>query len=87
MKKHGCIPFVIDTTTTPYYHYGSRSTVQFYLETAAANGFTAESMGCPIIISDGAYGTEDVRVDVPDGLILKEGYLARGIADTDAMRA
>jgi uncharacterized Fe-S center protein len=85
VKEHGGIPFVTDTTTAPYYHYGSRSTAQFHLETAAANGFTAESMGCPIIISDGAYGTEDVRVEIPDGLILKEGYLARGIADADAM--
>ena len=85
VKEHGGIPFVTDTTTAPYYQYGSRCTAQFHLETAAANGFTAESMGCPVIIADGAYGTEDVRVDLPDGLLLKEGYLARGIADADAM--
>jgi uncharacterized Fe-S center protein len=85
VKEHGGIPFVTDTTTAPYYFYGSRSTAQFHLETAAANGFTAESMGCPIIIADGTYGTEDVRVEIPDGVLLKESYLARGIADADAM--
>jgi uncharacterized Fe-S center protein len=85
VKEHGGIPFVTDTTTAPYYHYGSRSTAQFHLETVAANGFTAETMGCPIIIADGAYGTEDVRIELPDGILLKEAYLARAIADADAM--
>lgn len=85
VKSHGGIPFVTDTTTAPYYHYGSRSTAQFHLDTASANGFNPNSMGCPIIIADGTYGTDDVRVDVPDGLILKESYMAKGIADADAM--
>lgn len=85
VKEHGGIPFVTDTTTAPYSLYGSRSQEQFYLETAAANGFTTESMGCPVIIADGAYGTEDVRVDIPDGILLKEGHLGRAIADADAM--
>ena len=47
--------------------------VQSHLEAAVANGFTADSMGCPILISGGAYGTKGVRVEVPDGLLLKEG--------------
>jgi len=85
VKEHGGIPFVTDTTTAPYYHYGSRSTAQFHLETAAANGFTAQTMGCPVIIADGAYGTEDVKVDIPDGLLLKESFIAKGIADADAV--
>jgi len=85
VKEHGGVPFVTDTTTAPYYHYGSRSTAQFYLETAAANGFTRESMGCPIVIADGSYGTDDVRVEIPDGVILKEGFLASGIAHADAV--
>ena len=55
------------------------------METAARNGFTAESMGCPIIISDGMYGTDDVKIDIPDGVLLKEAYMAKGIADADSM--
>jgi len=85
VKENGGQPFVVDTTTAPYYHYGSRSTAQFYLETAAANGFTPQSMGCPIIIADGTYGTEDIRVDIPDGVLLKESFMAKAIADADAM--
>jgi hypothetical protein len=85
VKEHGGVPFVTDTTTAPYYHYGSRSTAQFHLETIAANGFTPESMGCPIIISDGTYGTEDVLIDIPDGILLKEAYLAKSIAQAESM--
>jgi hypothetical protein len=85
IKEHGGIPFVTDTTTAPYYFYGSRSTAQLHLETVAANGFTSETMGCPILISDGTYGSEDVKVEIPDGILLKEAYLAKGIADADAM--
>ena len=85
IKEHGGRPFVTDTTTAPYYFYGTRSTAELHLETAARNGFTQQSMGCPIIISDGLYGTDDVKIDIPDGLILKEGYLAKGIAEADSM--
>jgi uncharacterized Fe-S center protein len=85
IKEHGGKPFVTDTTTLPYYFYGGRSTADLHLETAARNGFTPQSMGCPIIISDGLYGTDDIRVDIPDGLLLKESYMAKGIADADAM--
>lgn len=85
VKEQGGRPFVTDTTTLPYYFYGGRSTADLHLETAARNGFTPQSMGCPIIISDGLYGTDDIRVDIPDGLLLKESYIAKGIADADAM--
>jgi uncharacterized Fe-S center protein len=87
VKEYGGRPFVTDTTTAPYYFYGSRSTKDLHLETAARNGFTKESMGCPIIISDGMYGTDDVKVDIPEGVILKEGYLARDIANADSLIA
>ena len=85
VRAHGGFPFVTDTTTAPYYYYGSRSTAQFHLETAATNGFTPGSMGCPIVIADGVFGTDDVCIDIPDGLIIKEGFLATGIAQADAV--
>jgi len=85
VKELGGRPFITDTTTAPYYFYGTRSTADLYLETAARNGFTRETMGCPIIISDGMYGIDDVKIETPNGLLLKEGYLARGIADADAV--
>ncbi|MCW4014019.1 MAG: DUF362 domain-containing protein [Candidatus Bathyarchaeota archaeon] len=85
IKEHGGRPFVTDTTTAPYYFYGGRSTADMHLKTAARNGFTAETMGCPVIISDGLYGTDDVKIDIPDGMLLKEAFLAKGIAEADSM--
>lgn len=49
LKANGAKPFVFDTPTL---YKGSRSTAQKYLETAKKNGFSKETIGCPIIISD-----------------------------------
>jgi hypothetical protein len=87
IKEHGGKPFVTDTTTLPYYEYINRVTAKDYLFTAAMNGFTPESMGCPIIIADGAIGTDDYRIDLPEGFVLQEQYIAREIADADALIA
>jgi len=87
VKEHGSIPFVTDNTKDPCKLYGFRSTTQIHLEAAAANGFTAESLGRSISISDGAYGTEGVRVENPDGLLLKESYMARGVFSSRDMVA
>ncbi len=49
VKSVGGEPFLFDTTTL---YPGSRSTIERYVETARKNGFTEETMGCPIVISD-----------------------------------
>ena len=85
IKEYGGKPFVTDTTTLPYHEYINRVTAKDHLFTAAMNGFTNESMGCPIIIADGAIGTDDVRIDLPEGFVLQEQYIAREIADADAV--
>ncbi len=85
IKALGGKPFVTDTTTLPYHEYVNRITAKDYLYTAAMNGFSPETMGCPIIIADGAIGTDDVHVDLPEGFVLLEQYIAREIADADAM--
>lgn len=87
IKGAGGRPFVTDTTTIFYLPGIGRTTAEDYLYTAAANGFTSDSMGCPIVIADGLTGLDDVKVDIPDGIILQEAYLARGIAEADAMIA
>ena len=85
VKEYGGNPFVADTTTALEAAFWGRTTASDYLFTAAANGFTPSSMDCPIIIADGNIGLDDVRVEVPNGLILKEAYIARAIADVDAL--
>jgi uncharacterized Fe-S center protein len=85
VKEHGGRPFVTDTTTLLIMPFIGRTTANDYLQTAAANGFTGSSMGCPVVIADGVAGLDDVHVDVPDGILLKEAYVASGIANADAV--
>jgi uncharacterized protein len=87
IKSLGGTPMVVDTTTLPYWPFTSRSTALDYLNTVARNGFTQAALGCPIIIADGYIGTDDVRIDLPEGFILKEQYIATGIALADSMIA
>lgn len=53
VKRVGGEPFITDTTTI---YPGGRFTASKYLETAALNGFTQQSLGAPIIIADGEKG-------------------------------
>ncbi|MEM3609939.1 MAG: DUF362 domain-containing protein, partial [Candidatus Anstonellales archaeon] len=57
---------------------GSRDTPEKYLETARKNGFTEETIGCPIIISD--EGTK-----VKGKKYLKEIEVAKEIQDADGL--
>jgi len=87
IKESGGKPFVTDTTTLPYYTIASRQTAEDYLITAAYNGFTEETMGCPIVIADGPFGLDDIYIDFPEGIVLDETYIAKAIAEADAMIA
>ena len=84
IKKLGGIPFVTDTCTLPYHPWAARTNPIDHLKTIARNGFTMASVGAPIVIADG-FGTDDIRVDLPEGLFLKEQYVATGFAEADAM--
>ncbi|HIF13570.1 MAG TPA: DUF362 domain-containing protein [Dehalococcoidia bacterium] len=85
VKELGGRPFVCDTTTQTYNPYGSRATELDLLETASRNGFNALTLNCPFISADGYVGTSDYRVDIPDGYILKEAYVAQAIAAADVL--
>ncbi len=86
IKARGARPFVTDTTTMPYHPWISRTLALDHLETAARNGFTQGSMGCPVIIADGWLGTDDVIVDLGGrGTHLSRQFVARAIADADAV--
>ncbi|MDA8211688.1 MAG: DUF362 domain-containing protein [Clostridia bacterium] len=85
VKAVGGRPFVTDTTTLPYHAYNSRINATLELETAYRHGFTPEALGCPLVIADGLSGCDDVRVDLPEGIVLKEAYVASGIATADAL--
>jgi uncharacterized Fe-S center protein len=85
IKALGGRPFVCDTTTQTYSMSASRATALDLLITAERNGYTSGTLGCPFIVADGFNGTDDVRVDLPEGYILKEAYIAKAIALADVM--
>ena len=87
VRSLGGNPMVVDTTTLPYFPYSSRTTALDYYNTVARNGFTNEAVGCPIVVADGYIGTDDMKIDLPEGFILKEQYIASGIALADSMIA
>jgi uncharacterized Fe-S center protein len=83
VKEYGGDPFVCDTTTL---YWRTRITMQDLLKTAARNGYTEASLGCPFIVADGDIGLDDVKVSV-DGNFFRSTYIARAIADADALIA
>ncbi|MHB1007139.1 MAG: DUF362 domain-containing protein [Chloroflexota bacterium] len=85
IKSLGGVPFVTDTTTLPYNVWASRVNALDHLLTDERNGFNSGTVGCPVIIADGYFGTDDVRVDLPEGLRLKEAWVATGIAMADVV--
>lgn len=87
IKSLGGDPMVLDTTTLLGGHFVSRATALDYYKTAERHGFNSGTVGCPVIIADGYLGTDDVLVELPEGVILKEQYVATAIAMADAMIA
>lgn len=87
VKELGGRPFVTDTTTLTYNPYPSRATELDMRITAERNGYTSEALGCPFIVADGWLGTDDVCVELPEGFILKEAFIARAVADADVLIA
>ena len=67
IRSLGGKPFVCDTTTLTYGPYAARATAPDLLRVAERNGFTSGTLGCPFLVADGYNGTDDVRVDLPEG--------------------
>lgn len=87
IKELGGRPFVTDTTTLTYGPHCSRPTELDMRMTAERNGFSSATLGCPFIVADGWSGTDDVVVDLPEGYILKEAFIAKAIAHADVLIA
>jgi uncharacterized Fe-S center protein len=56
-----------------------------YLETAARNGFTSQTMGCPVIIADGLKGQSGTAVEIESPNLLREVCVAQYIYDADVL--
>jgi hypothetical protein len=92
IKELGGSPFVCDTLFSgggvlydeneePIW---SRRTLEEGLKTAAMNGFTSETMGCPVIFADAPRGLRSVALDF-NGRYIKKIYLAPAIAEADVL--
>jgi len=89
LNEEGLKPFLFESPAT---YAGARDTCEKYYETAKKNGFTAETIGCPIIISD-----EGIEVDTSlgkvsvckelveaDGMIVLSHFKGHGLTDYGA---
>jgi uncharacterized protein len=85
VKSLGGRPFVCDTTTLPYTLYPGRVTELDLLTTAERNGYSPAVLGCPFICADGFMGTDDYRVELPEGYVLEEAFVATAIAAADVL--
>jgi len=91
-KELGGKPFVCDTLFSGgrvlYDEFGealwSRRSLKEGLETAAMNGFTSETMGCPVIFADAPKGLKSVEFDI-NGTFIKKVYIAPAIAEADIL--
>jgi uncharacterized Fe-S center protein len=78
LAREGAHPFVTETTTL---YCRERFTAEELTTTAAANGFSGETMGCPFVVAD---DEPDAAVSV-HGKYLKEVGVAGAIARADAL--
>jgi hypothetical protein len=85
VKACGGKPFVTDTTTLTYQLFNNRMNADLELQGARKHGFNPDALGCPMIIADGWSGCDDVRVEIPEGNILKETYIGAAIANADVL--
>jgi len=85
VKSLGGRPFVCDTTTMPTSICASRTTALDIMFTAERNGYSSAVLGCPFICADGFIGDNDYQIDLPEGYILKEAFIAKAIAASDVL--
>jgi len=74
LKGIGANPFVADSTRIKGYDY---------LHTANINGYNQTTLGCPVIMADGIFGSDSV--EVPAGKHLKKAFVPSAFYDATAM--
>jgi len=76
LKEKGARPFLLDT---PVLYGGPRGTAEGYLDVARKNGFTAQSIGCPLVIAQQYAEVQTAlrigSVEIPQELLQADGLL------------
>ena len=80
IRELGGRPFLTDCNTL---YAGSRKNAPEHLATAARNGFSLLTVGCPVIIADGVKGNDEVELPVPGGVHCRTAKIGRAIVDAD----
>ncbi|UCE09252.1 MAG: DUF362 domain-containing protein [Candidatus Thorarchaeota archaeon] len=86
VKDAGGIPFVTETCGLGYGaggRYGGRTTAIEYLTMAAHHGFTEASMGAPLMMADGYWGTDVRTVSIEGGDFVETVHVASAVLDSD----
>ncbi|MGD9396487.1 MAG: DUF362 domain-containing protein [Candidatus Thorarchaeota archaeon] len=85
IRAAGGEPFVTETSGLGYGDggaYGGRTTVTEYLGMAMLHGYTAATVGAPLVIADGYWGTDVFDVPV-DGDHIQRADVAMALLDCD----
>ncbi|MFH2005809.1 MAG: DUF362 domain-containing protein [bacterium] len=82
VREAGGRPFVTDTNVL---YRAARHDAIGNLQAAAHNGFTAETVGAPLIVADGLTGRDGVDVVVTGGRRVQTARIASAIHGADAM--
>ncbi|MFX1564138.1 MAG: DUF362 domain-containing protein [Promethearchaeota archaeon] len=84
VKSRGAHPILAESAGLGYGPgvYGNRTTAAEYFRMAAYNGFTLGSMGAPIILLDGYWGTDTFEVKIK-GKHLKKVEVGMALRDAD----
>jgi uncharacterized Fe-S center protein len=88
VKKAGGTPFVVETCGHGRSYINGkthgRTTTKAQLSTARYNGFTPDTVGCPILILDGERGFDHIRHEFNGtGKQLTRTYVAKGLQELD----
>ena len=81
LTEFNCKPFLTDTTTL---YIGSRLTGLGYLKAAAENGFSPSNVGAPVIIADGLYGEDTIKIS-SGKLKTKNASVGRALYEAEAI--
>jgi len=82
VREKGGLPFLTDANVL---YRSERHNAVEHLAVAAANGFSFEACGCPLIIADGLRGDSYVEMPIPGGRHHKRARIAAEIARADAV--
>ena len=75
-------PFLTDCNTL---YVGGRGNALDHLDSAFANGFFPQAVGCNVIIADGLKGTDEVSVKPRVSEYVKEAKIGRAVMDADVV--